>query len=105
MGISTVADRKKSVTEKKPGHYRPGRSGKCRSIVPVSVPGKTGTRIKRILPDEYGIACEAKRGSIHANAWAGKKVKPLFQAWGLVVFFSFKRFQRDENRIYHVEIP
>ena len=30
---------------------------------------------------------------------------PLFKAWGLIVFFSFKRFQWDENRIYHVEIP
>jgi len=64
-----------------------------------------GTRIKRIAPDEFGLACEAKGGRIHAKAWAGNKVMPLFKAWGLIVFFSFKRFQRDKNRMYHVEIP
>jgi hypothetical protein len=57
------------------------------------------------VPDEFGLACEAKGGRIHARAWAGNKIMPLFQAWGLIVFFSFKRFQWDENRIYHVEIP
>jgi hypothetical protein len=51
------------------------------------------------LPDEFGFACEAKEGRIHARACAGKKVMPLVKAWGLIVFFSFKRFQWDENRI------
>jgi hypothetical protein len=71
----------------------------------LSVSGKIVTRIKRIVPEKFGLACEAKGGRIHARAWAGKKVMPLFKAWGLVVFFSFKRFQWDENRIHHVEIP
>jgi hypothetical protein len=60
--------------------------------------------MKRMVPDKFWFACEAKRGRIHARAWAGKKVMPLFNAWGFIVFFSFKRVQRDENRIYHVEI-
>jgi hypothetical protein len=57
------------------------------------VSGKIGTGIKRILLDEFRFACEAKGGRIHAKAWAGKKVMPLIKAWGLIVFFSFKRFQ------------
>ena len=79
--------------------------GKAKASFLPTVSGKIGTRIKRILPDEFRIAGEAKGGRIHAKTWAGKKVMPLIKAWGLIVFFSFKRFQWDENRIYHVEIP
>jgi hypothetical protein len=60
----------------------------------LTVSGKIGTRIKRIVPDEFRLACEAKGGRIHARAWAGNKVS-LFKAWRLIVFFSFKRFQWD----------
>jgi hypothetical protein len=67
--------------------------------------GKIGAGIKRIVPDEFGLACEAKGGRIHANAWVGKKVMPILKAWRLIVFFSFKRFQWNENRMYHVDIP
>jgi len=79
--------------------------GKAEASSLLTASGKIGAGIKRIMPDEFGVACEAKGGRIHAKAWAGKKVMPLFKAWGLIVFFSLKRFQGDKNRTYHVEIP
>jgi len=79
--------------------------GKAETSPLLTVSEKTGAGIKRIVPEEFWLDCEAKGGRIHARAWAGNKVMPQFQAWGLIVFFSFKRFHWDENRIYHVEIP
>jgi hypothetical protein len=70
----------------------------------LCVYGKTCNGTRRILPDEFRFACKAKGRRIHAKAWVGKEIMPFLKAWGLIVFFGFKGFQRDDNGSYHVEI-